>query len=92
MAWCFRLSQLVALGSSGLDALDVPRAGWDPELLRALDRRGHLAPLQCAASAGRTVVGRSPGGRAIGRAAALGLLRFGQHPRRRYGSLHRPVR
>ncbi|TLQ39020.1 tyrosine-type recombinase/integrase [Streptomyces marianii] len=37
--------QLAALGSASLAALDVPRAGWDPELLRALDRTVHLTPL-----------------------------------------------
>ncbi|WP_404798756.1 hypothetical protein [Streptomyces pristinaespiralis] len=37
--------QLAALGASGLPALDVPRAGWEPELLRAMDRAAHLTPL-----------------------------------------------
>ncbi|MFF3755419.1 hypothetical protein ACFYYH_34140 [Streptomyces sp. NPDC002018] len=38
--------QLAALSSCGLLALDVPRAGWEPELLRALDRAAHFTPLQ----------------------------------------------
>ncbi|GGZ82924.1 hypothetical protein GCM10010328_66640 [Streptomyces rubiginosohelvolus] len=37
--------QLAALGASGLFALDVPRTGWEPELLRALDRAAHFTPL-----------------------------------------------
>ncbi|WP_338715992.1 tyrosine-type recombinase/integrase (plasmid) [Streptomyces acidiscabies] len=37
--------QLAALGSSGLSALDIPRTGWEPELLRALDRAAHFTPL-----------------------------------------------
>lgn len=37
--------QLGALAASGLFALDVPRAGWEPELLRALDRAAHFTPL-----------------------------------------------
>ncbi|MEU2078600.1 hypothetical protein [Streptomyces sp. NPDC013489] len=37
--------QLDVLGSSGLFAMDIPRAGWEPELLRALDRAAHLTPL-----------------------------------------------
>jgi hypothetical protein len=37
--------QLAALASSGLFALDLPRAGWEPELLRALDRAARLTPL-----------------------------------------------
>jgi integrase len=37
--------QLAALGTSGLPALDIPRAGWEPELLRAMDRAVHLTPL-----------------------------------------------
>lgn len=38
--------QLDALSGSGLLAYDTPRAGWEPELLRALDRAARLAPLQ----------------------------------------------
>lgn len=37
--------QLEVLGASGLFALDIPRAGWEPELLRALDRAVHFTPL-----------------------------------------------
>ncbi|MFI1798987.1 hypothetical protein ACH427_16800 [Streptomyces sp. NPDC020379] len=37
--------QLAALSTATLPALDVPRAGWDAELLRALDRAAHLTPL-----------------------------------------------
>ncbi|WP_427251124.1 hypothetical protein [Bacillus cereus] len=37
--------QLAALADSGLHALDLPRAGWEPELLRALDLSVHLAPI-----------------------------------------------
>ncbi|WP_431776516.1 hypothetical protein [Streptomyces cucumeris] len=37
--------QLSALGASGLFALDIPRTGWEPELLRALDRAAHFTPL-----------------------------------------------
>ncbi|MFJ3841359.1 hypothetical protein ACIPY6_38435 [Streptomyces sp. NPDC090054] len=37
--------QLAALSVAGLLAVDVPRAGWEPELLRALDRSLHLTPL-----------------------------------------------
>jgi integrase len=37
--------QLAALSACGLPALDVPRAGWEPELLRALDRAVQLTPL-----------------------------------------------
>ncbi|WP_415962042.1 hypothetical protein [Streptomyces sp. 021-4] len=37
--------QLAALDSSGLFALDIPRTGWEPELLRALDRAAHFTPL-----------------------------------------------
>ncbi|MEW1725172.1 hypothetical protein [Streptomyces sp. NPDC093109] len=37
--------QLDVLGGAGLLAYDTPRAGWEPELLRALDRAAHLAPL-----------------------------------------------
>ncbi|MFC9223140.1 hypothetical protein ACFT8W_20845 [Streptomyces hygroscopicus] len=37
--------QLGALAASGLLAYDTPRAGWEPELLRALDRAARLAPL-----------------------------------------------
>ncbi|MFJ9412492.1 hypothetical protein [Streptomyces sp. NPDC101393] len=38
--------QLGVLARSGLLAYDTPRAGWEPELLRALDRAARLAPLQ----------------------------------------------
>lgn len=38
--------QLAALSTAGLAALDVPRAGWDAELLRALDRAVQLTPRQ----------------------------------------------
>ncbi|MGW1226584.1 tyrosine-type recombinase/integrase [Streptomyces sp. NPDC002530] len=37
--------QLEALGAAGLFALDIPRTGWEPELLRALDRAAHVTPL-----------------------------------------------
>ncbi|MFE4056703.1 hypothetical protein ACFXP3_10465 [Streptomyces sp. NPDC059096] len=37
--------QLDVLADSGLLAYDTPRAGWEPELLRALDRAARLAPL-----------------------------------------------
>lgn len=37
--------QLAALSAGGLLAVDVTRAGWEPELLRALDRALHLTPL-----------------------------------------------
>ncbi|MFD7867574.1 hypothetical protein [Streptomyces sp. NPDC059783] len=37
--------QLDVLSESGLLAYDTPRAGWEPELLRALDRAARLAPL-----------------------------------------------
>ncbi|WKK27803.1 hypothetical protein QZH56_37070 (plasmid) [Streptomyces olivoreticuli] len=37
--------QLAALSTATLPALDVPRAGWDAELLRALDRAARLTPL-----------------------------------------------
>ncbi|MFJ4013956.1 hypothetical protein [Streptomyces sp. NPDC090026] len=37
--------QLDVLSASGLPAYDTPRAGWEPELLRALDRAAHLTPL-----------------------------------------------
>ncbi|MEF2530027.1 hypothetical protein [Streptomyces sp. CS62] len=37
--------QLAALSAGGLLAVDAPRAGWEPELLRALDRALHLKPL-----------------------------------------------
>lgn len=37
--------QLDVLAASGLLAYDTPRAGWEPELLRALDRAARLAPL-----------------------------------------------
>lgn len=37
--------QLDVLGASGLFALDIPRTGWEPELLRALDRAAHFTPL-----------------------------------------------
>lgn len=37
--------QLEVLGAAGLFAMDVPRAGWEPELLRALDRATHFTPL-----------------------------------------------
>ncbi|MGW6574057.1 hypothetical protein ACWGAN_18010 [Streptomyces sp. NPDC054945] len=37
--------QLAALSTGGLPAVDVPRAGWEPELLRSLDRALHLTPL-----------------------------------------------
>lgn len=37
--------QLDALGGSGLLAYDTPRAGWEPELLRALDCAARLASL-----------------------------------------------
>ncbi|MFE5543545.1 hypothetical protein ACFQ71_06965 [Streptomyces sp. NPDC056534] len=37
--------QLAVLSAGGLLAVDVPRAGWEPELLRALDRALHLTPL-----------------------------------------------
>ncbi|MFE7427452.1 hypothetical protein [Streptomyces sp. NPDC057545] len=37
--------QLDALSASGLLAYDTPRAGWEPELLRALDRAARLDPL-----------------------------------------------
>ncbi|AQW50733.1 hypothetical protein ACIQPP_19605 [Streptomyces violaceusniger] len=37
--------QLAALAASGLVAYDTPRAGWEPELLRALDRTSRLTPL-----------------------------------------------
>jgi len=37
--------QLDVLEASGLLAYDTPRAGWEPELLRALDRAARLAPL-----------------------------------------------
>ncbi|MGP3954142.1 hypothetical protein [Streptomyces sp. 7N604] len=36
---------LTTLGASGLAALDIPRAGWEPDLLRALDRAVRLIPL-----------------------------------------------
>ncbi|MEU5163381.1 hypothetical protein AB0G74_27745 [Streptomyces sp. NPDC020875] len=36
--------QLDVLGGSGLLAYDTPRAGWEPELLRALDRAARLTP------------------------------------------------
>jgi integrase len=36
--------QLAVLASSGLLALDVQRTGWEPELLRALDRAARLSP------------------------------------------------
>lgn len=38
--------QLGVLARSGLLAYDTPRAGWEPELLRALDRAASLSPLQ----------------------------------------------
>ncbi|WP_212913791.1 hypothetical protein [Streptomyces sp. TS71-3] len=38
-------AQLASLGSAGLPALDTTRAGWQPELLRALDRAAHFTPL-----------------------------------------------
>jgi integrase len=37
--------QLAALGASGLSALDIPRTGWEPELLRSLDLAAHFTPL-----------------------------------------------
>ncbi|MGX1710701.1 hypothetical protein ACWIFI_15395 [Streptomyces albidoflavus] len=37
--------QLDVLADAGLLAYDTPRAGWEPELLRALDRAARLAPL-----------------------------------------------
>ncbi|MFE4658241.1 hypothetical protein ACFRFJ_16350 [Streptomyces hydrogenans] len=37
--------QLEVLGAAGLFAMDLPRAGWEPELLRALDRAAHFTPL-----------------------------------------------
>ncbi|MFF3843442.1 hypothetical protein [Streptomyces sp. NPDC001930] len=37
--------QLAALQSGGLLALDIPRSGWEPELLRALDRAVGYTPL-----------------------------------------------
>ncbi|SEE59475.1 hypothetical protein SAMN04490357_7698 [Streptomyces misionensis] len=37
--------QLDVLSASGLLAYDTPRAGWEPELLRALDRAARLKPL-----------------------------------------------
>ncbi|EDY43222.1 tyrosine-type recombinase/integrase [Streptomyces sp. SPB074] len=37
--------QLDALAAAGLAAYDTHRAGWEPELLRALDRAARLAPL-----------------------------------------------
>jgi integrase len=37
--------QLAALAASGLSPFDLPRAGWEPELLRALDRAVRLTPL-----------------------------------------------
>lgn len=37
--------QLDVLSDSGLLAYDTLRAGWEPELLRALDRAARLAPL-----------------------------------------------
>ncbi|WP_435059579.1 tyrosine-type recombinase/integrase [Streptomyces sp. bgisy060] len=37
--------QLTALGASGLSALDIPRTGWEPELLRSLDLAAHFTPL-----------------------------------------------
>lgn len=37
--------QLDVLEDSGLLAYDTPRAGWEPELLRAIDRAARLAPL-----------------------------------------------
>ncbi|MFI7020164.1 hypothetical protein [Streptomyces sp. NPDC050164] len=37
--------QLDVLGASGLFALDIPRTGWEPELLRALDRAAHFTSL-----------------------------------------------
>lgn len=37
--------QLDVLGGSGLLAYDTPRAGWEPELLRAIDRAARLRPL-----------------------------------------------
>ncbi|MEV5598937.1 hypothetical protein [Streptomyces sp. NPDC052496] len=37
--------QLAALADAGLHALDLPRAGWEPELLRALDLSVHVTPL-----------------------------------------------
>ncbi|MFC6370104.1 tyrosine-type recombinase/integrase, partial [Nonomuraea thailandensis] len=37
--------QLEVLGAAGLFALDIPRTGWEPELLRALDRAAHFTPL-----------------------------------------------
>ncbi|MFH8620172.1 hypothetical protein ACH4E8_34530 [Streptomyces sp. NPDC017979] len=37
--------QLDVLGASGLLAYGTPRAGWEPELLRALDRAARLTPL-----------------------------------------------
>ncbi|MFJ9379308.1 hypothetical protein [Streptomyces sp. NPDC101455] len=45
-AWRIRVqhhAQLAALSKSGLTTLEVPDAGWNPELLRALDRAMHLA-------------------------------------------------
>ncbi|MEV8544482.1 hypothetical protein [Streptomyces sp. NPDC051572] len=45
-AWRIRVehrAQLAALSKSGLTILEVPHAGWDPELLRALDGGMHLA-------------------------------------------------
>lgn len=36
--------QLDVLSASGLLAYDTPRGGWEPELLRALDRAAHVAP------------------------------------------------
>ncbi|AVI00046.1 hypothetical protein C5L38_33745 (plasmid) [Streptomyces sp. WAC00288] len=37
--------QLAALQSGGLLALDIPRSGWEPELLRALERAAGFTPL-----------------------------------------------
>jgi hypothetical protein len=37
--------QLDVLEASSLLAYDTPRAGWEPELLRAIDRAARLAPL-----------------------------------------------
>ncbi|MFE6788221.1 hypothetical protein ACFVFF_38875 [Streptomyces sp. NPDC057680] len=37
--------QLAALQSGGLLTFDIPRSGWEPELLRALDRAVSFTPL-----------------------------------------------
>ncbi|AWZ10538.1 MULTISPECIES: site-specific integrase [unclassified Streptomyces] len=37
--------QLAALSAGGLLAVDLSRAGWEPELLRSLDRALHFTPL-----------------------------------------------